>query len=144
MPDQRLPHDTDAEEAVLGSILIDSEVMPEVRAILKSDDFYRERNGWIFAAMHHLHRRAMPIDQITVAYQMGEKAVKEMGGSAYLSYLVSRVPTPFHAVYYAHIVKEMSERRKLIEEGGKLAAKGYTGEGMRKEHYVGRLVKEAK
>ncbi|MDP2726584.1 MAG: DnaB-like helicase N-terminal domain-containing protein, partial [Dehalococcoidia bacterium] len=86
--DQLLPHDVDAEEAVLGSLLIDSEAILTVSLSLKTADFYRERNGWIYGACLALYEKGEAINQITVAHRLSQDGrLEEIGGPAYLSYL---------------------------------------------------------
>lgn len=124
--DQLPPHDVDAEEAVLGSLLIDSEAIFSVSLTLKLQDFYRERNGWIYGACLALHEKGEAINQITVAHRLSqEDRLEEIGGPAYLSYLVSRVPTPLHVEHYGEIVRRTAFMRRLIEAGGRIAAIGY-------------------
>lgn len=127
--ESQLPNDVDAEEAVLGSILIDSDAIMSVKPLLTSSDFFRERNGWVYAAMLECNKQDMAINQITVASRLEDKSqLEEIGGPAYLSYLVSRVPTPLHAEAYAEIVRRTSARRRLIDTGGRIAALGFEGE----------------
>ena len=122
------PHDIDAEEAVLGSLLLDSDLLPDVRGILKVSDFYREINGWVYQAIID---QGQGIDQVTVAHHLENNGrMEDVGGAAYLSYLVSCVPTPFHGVYYARVVLEMAQRRLQIHRAGQIAAAAYQGAGM--------------
>lgn len=123
MNDNLLPHEIEAEECVLGSILLDPEVLPQVCAKIKPQDFYRERNGWIFQACI---KTGEATDQITVASELVNiSRLEDIGGPAYLSYLVSRTPTPFLAPEYADMIRRSSLRRRLIEAGGKIAGFGY-------------------
>ncbi len=124
--DQLLPHDVDAEEAVLGSLLIDPEAIISVSLALKTEEFYRERNGWIYGASLALYEKGEAINQITVAHRLSQDGrLEEIGGPAYLSYLVSRVPTPFHVEHYGQIVHRTAFMRRLIDAGGRIAAVGY-------------------
>ncbi|HLB11907.1 MAG TPA: replicative DNA helicase [Dehalococcoidia bacterium] len=124
--DQLLPHDVDAEEAVLGSMLIDSEAIISVSLSLKAQDFYRERNAWVYGACLALYEKGEAINQITAAHRLSQDGrLDDVGGPAYLSYLVSRVPTPFHAEHYGEIVHRTAFMRRLIDAGGRIAAVGY-------------------
>ncbi len=124
--DQLLPHDVDAEEAVLGSLFIDPDAILSVSLTLKPQEFYRERNGWIFGACLALYEKGEAINQVTVAHRLSQDGrLEDIGGPAYLSYLVSRVPTPFHVEHYGEIVHQTAFMRRLIEAGGKIAAIGY-------------------
>jgi replicative DNA helicase len=124
--DQLPPHDVDAEEAVLGSLLIDPEAVFEVSLLLKVGDFYRERNGWVYEACLALHERGEAINQITVAHRLAQEGrLESVGGPSYLSYLVSRVPSPLHVAHYAQVVHRTAFMRRLITAGGRIAAVGY-------------------
>lgn len=124
--DQLLPNDVDAEEAALGSLLIDPEAILSVSLTLKARDFYRERNGWVYGACLDLYEKGQAINQITVAHRLSQDGrLEDTGGPAYLSYLVSRVPTPFHVEHYGEIVQRTGFMRRLIEAGGRIAAIGY-------------------
>ncbi|MGB2583854.1 MAG: DnaB-like helicase N-terminal domain-containing protein, partial [Dehalococcoidia bacterium] len=120
------PHDLDAEEAVLGSLLIDPEAIFKVITLLKSEDFYREKNRWTYESCFQLYDRKEAINQITVAHELARKQQLEAaGGAAYLSHLVSQVPTSVHVEYYADIVRRLSMMRQLISASNQIAAIGY-------------------
>ncbi len=124
--DALLPHDIEAEEAVLGSLLIDPDALALVAPILKAGDFYRERNGWIYSACGEVDKAGGAINQITVSARLDVNGkLQDVGGPAYLSYLVSRCATPFHAEHYAGIVADRAIHRRLIEVGGVIAGYGY-------------------
>ena len=93
-----VPHNREAEEAVIGAVLINPEAYYDVAQFLKPDDFYIHRHGWIWDAFTRLHERRVPIDFLTVSTeleQMGQLA--EIGGPAYLTALINNVPTSLHA-----------------------------------------------
>ena len=93
-----LPHDTEAEESVLGSILIDGECLTRLAPLLKEGDFYRERNQLCFDAALSLFQRDQAVDQITLAGELSRTEKLDLvGGMAYLSHLVSITPTSVHA-----------------------------------------------
>jgi len=120
------PHDTDAEEAVIGSLLIDGTAIYKIATFLQQPDFYSERNQWIYGACLSLYQRNEAINQITVAQELDRRGKLEAcGGAAYLSHLVSIVPTSLHIEHYAQIVYRLSVMRHLITAADQIAAIGY-------------------
>lgn len=128
--DKLPPHCIEAEEAVLGSIIVDCNCFSEVRAIINAEAFYRDKNKWVFDAMESLTERGERIDQLTLSQELarGDK-LEEIGGASYLSHLVYVTPTSLHAQYYAQIVARESYRRKMITAGSQIAAIAYEGNG---------------
>lgn len=123
------PHDIDAEEAALGSLLIDGEAIFKVALIVRPDDFYRERHNWLYDACLTLYDRSEPINQISVAHELAQRdRLEAAGGAAYLSHLVSIVPTSVYVEHYARIVYRTSMLRRLIDAGRRIQAMGYEGE----------------
>jgi replicative DNA helicase len=120
------PQNTDSEQAVLGSILIDRDAILEVSDFLSADDFYRQANGRIYAAMLDLFSRREPIDVVTVAEAL-ERAgeLEDVGGAAYLSQLGNDTPTAVHVAQYGRIVERKAILRRLIGAAGRIAAIGY-------------------
>src|SRR6476646_4317078 len=91
------PHNTDAEESVLGAALIDREAIGRVAAFLRPEDFYRERNGAIYAAMLALYDRREPVDYMTLSDELGRTGrLEQVGGLLYLGQLLDIVPTSLH------------------------------------------------
>lgn len=126
--EQLPPHDTHAEESVIGSILIDGDSLNGVASFLKPVDFYTEKGRWCFEACLSLFERSEAINQVTVAHELSlHDRLEGLGGSAYLSHLVLTVPTSVHVEHYAHIVQRTSIMRQLIRVGGDIAAIGYGG-----------------
>ncbi len=122
------PHDIDAEEAVIGSILIDGEAITRVTSFLKPSDFYGEKNRWCYEACLALFERGEAINQVTVAHELSLRdRLQELGGASFLSHLVAKVPTSVHAEYYARIVQRTSTMRQLIRAASDIAAIGYQG-----------------
>ncbi|MDA1227537.1 MAG: replicative DNA helicase [SAR202 cluster bacterium Casp-Chloro-G4] len=122
------PHDLNAEESVVGSILIDGDALPGVTSFLKSSDFFGERNRHCFEAASSLSERGEAINQVTVAHELFlNDHLENVGGSGYLSHLVMVVPTSVHIEHYARIVQRMSIMRQLIDVGGRIAGIGYDG-----------------
>ena len=127
MPSERLPpHDIDAEESVNGSLLIDGKAIYEIAIFLRPEDFYSEQNRWIYQACLSLYERDEAINQITVAQELerGGK-LEKCGGAAYLSHLISAVPTSLDIEHYARIVYRLSVMRQLISASDKIASIGY-------------------
>jgi replicative DNA helicase len=132
--DRLPPHCIEAEESVLGSILIDSTCLANVRAIVTPGDFLRDKNKWVFEAMEALEEG---IDQVTVANQLERMGyLEDIGGPAYLSHLVANTPTSVHAKYYAKVVAERAYERKVIETADKIAAMAYEAKGDSMDLYV--------
>ena len=120
------PHDPDAEEAVVGSLLIDGSAIDRIASLVRADDFYRERNRWCFEACQALQLRGDPIDQISVGRELGlREHLDDVGGPAYLSHLVATVPTTVHVEHFAQIVNRTATMRRLILAAGDIAALGY-------------------
>jgi len=120
--DRILPHDMAAEQAVLGSLLIDGGRYADI-ADLQADDFYREIHGVIYQGICDLWEAGAPIDQVTVAERLGEEVP-----TAYLAHLVGVVPTSVHAAHYARIVHEKAGLRQAINYAGEIAEAAY-GDG---------------
>lgn len=124
------PHDIEAEEATLGSILIDGSALLKVVSILRPEDFYRERNRYCYEACLSLFSRDEGINQVTVTHELDAlNRLEDVGGPAYLSHLISVVPTPLHVDHYARIVNRTKTLRDLIQAAGEIAALGYDGVG---------------
>ncbi len=120
------PHDIDAEEAVNGSLLIDGTAIYRIATFLNQQDFYSEQNQLVYGACLSLYQRNEAINQITVAQELDRRGKLETcGGAAYLSHLVSIVPTSLDIENYAQIVYRLSLMRHLINAAGQIAAIGY-------------------
>ena len=129
MYSERLPpHDINAEEAVIGSILIDGESFTNVTSFVRPSDFYSEKNRWCYQACYTLFERGEAINQVTVAHELSlHDRLETIGGTAYLGHLVLIVPTSVHIEYYARIVQRTSLMRQIIRTGGEIASIGYDG-----------------
>ena len=122
------PHDIEAEEAVIASLLVDSEAIVNVANLVKPDDFFREKNGWIFDACLSLWNRGEVINQITVSHELARREqLESAGGYAYLSSLVSDLPTTIGVGDYARIVARDAIYRRLISAAGRIAQSAYEG-----------------
>lgn len=127
MAEEKLPpHDIEAEEAVIGSLLIDPDAILKVAVSLKPEDFFSETNRVIYQACLTLYQRNEVINQITVAHElMRQDKLEQIGGAAFLSHLISSVPTSLHVEYYAQIVSDTAVMRRLIAAAGRIEALGY-------------------
>jgi len=120
------PYDISAEESVNGSLLIDGRAIYDIAIILKAEDFYSEQNRWIFQACLSLYQRDEAINQITVAQELDRQGILEKcGGAAYLSHLISTVPTSLDVEHYANIVYRLSIMRQLIAAADSISQIGY-------------------
>jgi replicative DNA helicase len=123
---QVVPHSREAEEAVIGAILINPEAYYDVAQFLMGTDFYIHRHRWIWEAFTRLHESRTPIDILTVSEeldQMGQLA--EVGGPAYLTALINSVPTSLHAEAYGRVVEETAVRRRMLEAANQIAKMAY-------------------
>lgn len=127
---QRIPPQAmDAEQSVLGSVLIDPDALIKVSDFLKPDDFYSDAYGKIFAAMLDLHTEHKPIDLITLADSLEEKKLLDaIGGVGALGELPTMVPSASHIFEYAQIVHKKSVLRRMIRAGDMVMGYGYQEE----------------
>lgn len=120
------PHNIEAEQAVLGCMLLDSDVIPTVTELIKSSDFYREDHREICEAIIDIVEKAGPVDIITVSEQLQQRGtLEQVGGMDYLASIASAVPTTANARHYAKIVEEKSLLRKLIRAAQDIAGMSY-------------------
>ncbi len=124
------PQDPDAEQSVLGSMLISKDAIADVNEALRGADFYRPAHETIYDAVTDLYARGEPADPITVAAELQRRGeLQRVGGAPYLHTLSAGVPIAANAGYYASIVREKAILRRLVEAGTKVAQMGYAGEG---------------
>jgi replicative DNA helicase len=115
------PHSAEAEECVLGALLLDRDAIIAVAEFLSSEDFYDERHKTIFESCLELYEERTPIDVLTVGERLKKKkALKEIGGSGYLADLTNKVPTAAHVEHYGKIVKDLATKRSLMGAASKL------------------------
>lgn len=123
------PHDEDAEEAVLGAILIDKEALAFVSEIVKSNYFYNDINKNIYESMLTLYEERKPVDLLTLTDILKKKKLFEkIGGTSYLTSLTNAVPTAANIEHYAQILREKYVRRSLIEIGKDLTSMAFEEE----------------
>ena len=120
------PHDIEAEQAVIGSMLTDKDAVVSAIEVLKEDDFYRADNKAIYSAILNLYNRAEPIDIITVKAELETMGkFEQVGGLEYLAELPEKVPTTANSMKYIKIVEEKSTLRNLIKTANEIIELGY-------------------
>jgi replicative DNA helicase len=125
------PHSIEAEQSVLGALLIDRNAWDQVADAIRSEDFYRPDHRLIFEAVASLVVAGQPADVVTVSEQLERRGqLTDAGGLAYLGTLASETPTAANARTYAHIVRERALLRRLIEAGREIASSVYSEEGL--------------
>ncbi len=123
------PHNIEAEQSVLGSMIMDHDAVITASERLRSDDFYRPDHAQIFAAIMELYTTGNPIDLVTIQDKLIQKGVfEQVGGLSYLADLANSVPTSAHIKQYVKIVQEKSTLRKLIKASTDISAKSFEGE----------------
>lgn len=120
------PQNIEAEQSILGGILIENDALNSVLEILEDTDFYREAHQKIFHGMITLSEKNEPLDLVTLTNELKKrKELEEVGGASYLASLVDSVPTAANIIYYAKIVKEKSILRKLISTATEIVTQSY-------------------
>ena len=120
------PHDLEAEQAILGSMLTDRDATISAIEVLKEEDFYRPDNRAIYEAILNLYNRAEPIDLITVKAELESLGkFEQVGGLEYLATLPDKVPTTANAMKYIRIVEEKATLRNLIKTANEIIELGY-------------------
>jgi replicative DNA helicase len=123
---QILPHSREAEEAVIGSVLINPEAYYDVAEFLTVDDFYTHRLRWVWEAFTRLHEQREPIDLLTVTEDLENQGhLAEVGGAAFLTGLINNVPTSLHAEAYGRIIQKSAVRRRLLNAANAIAKTAY-------------------
>lgn len=121
-----IPHNREAEEAVIGAILINPEVYDDLASFLQPQCFYIHRHRWIWETFIRLHDSGMPLDFVTVCNDLeAREKLADIGGQAFLTSVLNQVPTSQHAEAYGFIVKEMAERRRMIADASEQARRAY-------------------
>ncbi|HRY62421.1 MAG TPA: replicative DNA helicase [Candidatus Paceibacterota bacterium] len=120
------PHDTDAEKAFLGSILLRSQSIPDVADMLDPDSFYSGKNSVIYKTIFDLYTKGEPIDLVSLSSRLKEKGqLEQAGGASYLAELINTVPSSTNVEHYAKIIQKKSLLRKLIESGDHVSELGF-------------------
>lgn len=125
--DRLPPHNLEAEQSVLGSLLIDRDAIIRIASYVKSSDFYRAAHSLIYEAILTLYNKREPTDLITLVDELRRTGrLEEAGGESYLSELIAAVPTAVHVEYYGRIVERTATLRRLISAGTEIVDIGYT------------------
>ena len=123
------PQNAEAEESVLGALMIDKDAVVKVTDFLKPEDFYKPAHEKIYNAILELYGHHQPIDILSVTAKLKEdKQLKNIGGSAYLTKLMNSVPTASHVEHYARLVKEKKVLRDLIHASAEITEKAFAQE----------------
>jgi len=126
VPDKMVPHNVEAEEAVLGSLLIDPDALYRVSVFLKPEDFYIQKNSWIYDGMLTLFERRQPVDLVTVSDELERRGqLLDAGGASYITSLINAVPSAIHAEAYGRITEQAALRRRLISAASDIAQLAY-------------------
>jgi len=121
-----LPSNRDAEEALIGAVLINQEVYLDVSQFLRAEDFFIVRNQWVWEAFHHLSETRNPIDLVTVTETLSNRGqLDEVGGQSYLISLINRAPNSFHAESYGRIIEQNAIRRRMLDAANEVARLAY-------------------
>ncbi len=136
-PDKMIPHNVEAERAVLGALLIDPDAHYKVSTFLRADDFYVARHQWLYEAIMALYNRGEAVDLVTLCDELersgggeqdaagqGQRLI-ELGGAAYITGLINATPTALNVEHYGRIVERTSILRRLIGAAGEIAALAY-------------------
>ncbi|WP_150250898.1 replicative DNA helicase [Nocardiopsis deserti] len=124
------PHDIQAEQSVLGGMLLSKDAITQVVEIIRSADFYRPAHQIIYESIVDLFSRGEPVDTISVNAELTKRGeATRVGGALYLHTLTEAIPTAANAGYYAKIVSDRAVLRRLVEVGTRIAQIGYAGDG---------------
>lgn len=122
------PHHVEAEQSILGSLLIDRNALSEVSGRLKPQDFYLEKHRELYEAILSLYEENMPVDIITLSDALARRGTLEKTGNVdYIAQLANSVPTTANVMHYVSIVQDKSLLRNLIEASGKIIDLGFQG-----------------
>ena len=127
MPKVRIPpHNYEAEESVLGSLLVDKNAITKIADWLAAEDFYRPANQVLYRTMISLYEAGEPIDVLSVTNRLkSKKQIKRLGGETAVTHLATVVPTAGHVIHYARIVQSCATRRRLISAASEISELGF-------------------
>ena len=124
--DKTVPHNIEAEEAVLGALLIDPEGIFRVLSFLRAEDFYLQKHRWIYESIIRIHDRRDPIDFLTLTTDLEQREQLEaVGGAAYISQLINAVPSAVSIESYGRLVEQTAVRRRLLDAVSDIARLAY-------------------
>lgn len=120
------PHSIEAEQSVLGGLMLDETAWERIEGIVGADDFYRHDHQRVFAAAESLAAEKQPVDMVTVAERLGD-GLEEVGGYAYLAHLVHITPTTANIAHYARTVADNARLRRIITAAGEIGQAAFDG-----------------
>src|ERR687894_1135595 len=121
------PHDLQAEESLLGAMMLEAEAIATAAGVLRADDFYKPANAHIFDAIHALYASGQPVDPVTVADELRRNSLLDIvGGHQALVDIMASTPATTNAAGYARIIEEHALLRRLIGVAGEIAEIGYS------------------
>ncbi len=124
--EKTVPHNIEAEEAVLGALLIDPEGIFRVLPFLRAEDFYLQKHRWIYEAIVRIHDRRDPIDFLTLTTELEQREQLEaVGGAVYISQLINAVPSAINIESYGKLVEQTAVRRRLLDAVSDIARLAY-------------------
>ncbi len=122
VPDKSVPHNIEAEEAVIGALLIDPEGIFRVLSFLRAEHFYLQKHRWLYEAIVALHERREPIDFLTLTTELENREhLEAVGGAAYVAQLIDSVPSAINIESYARMVEQTFVRRRLLNTASEIA-----------------------
>src|SRR5690606_1962073 len=128
--DRMPPQNVEAEQSVLGAMMLSKDAMADVIEVVRATDFYKPAHETIFDTAVKLYNSGDPVDALTVGAELQRAgAIARIGGTEYLHTLIAMVPSAASAGYYARLVREQSILRKLVEAGTRIANMGYDADG---------------
>src|SRR5690349_18285576 len=120
---QAIPYSQEAEEAVIGAVLVNPVAYFGVASFLQADDFFILRHKYIWQALTRLTDRSEPIDYLTLTQELKDMdKLAEIGGPAYLTQLINNTPTSIHGEMYGHLVERAATRRRLMSASDEIKA----------------------
>ena len=130
LSDRTPPQDMDAEQCVLGAMMLSKDAIADVVEVLRGPDFYRPAHEQVYNAITDLYGRGDPVDPVTVADELGKRGeLLRLGGLPYMHDLISSVPIAANAGWYAEIVREKAVLRRLIDASVRIGQMSYAAEG---------------
>lgn len=136
------PQDLVAEKSLLGAIMLNEDILPEIMTIVRPADFYEEKHQLIFQAMSNLYDNHRPVDLLTLTSELKSlKNLKKIGGAPYLTELSNFVPVAAHGKAYADIVRKAAIQRRLIKAGTEIASHAYE-DGALVDELIGKAEQE--
>jgi replicative DNA helicase len=120
------PQNLDAEQAILGSLMVERDLIPIISEIVQKSDFYAPHHATVYDAIISLYERGEPVDKVSVVEELRRRRLlDEVGGADFISQLLNTVPTAASAEYYAKVVAEKAILRSLITAGGRITTIGF-------------------